>query len=59
MIDPGATRTQMRAKAMPGENPDVLPPPSDIAPLIMHMLSPSYKETAQRVRFQNTTHYKG
>ena len=59
MIDPGATRTQMRAKAMPGENPDVLPPPSDIAPLITHMLSPSYKETAQRVRFQNTTHYKG
>lgn len=29
---PGAVRTAMRAKAMPGEDPDTLPKPADIAP---------------------------
>jgi NAD(P)-dependent dehydrogenase (short-subunit alcohol dehydrogenase family) len=33
-IDPGAMRTAMRAAAMPGENPSMLPDPSDIAPLV-------------------------
>ena len=44
---PGAVRTAMRAKAMPGENPDTLPKPSDIAPQLIDMLSPSLKETGK------------
>ncbi|MEM6556730.1 MAG: SDR family NAD(P)-dependent oxidoreductase, partial [Pseudomonadota bacterium] len=31
LFDPGATRTQMRADAMPGEDPMILPPPEDVA----------------------------
>ena len=31
LFDPGATRTQMRADAMPGEDPMTLPAPEDVA----------------------------
>lgn len=41
---PGAVRTAMRAKAMPGENPDTLPSPSEIAPQLIDLLSPSLTE---------------
>jgi NAD(P)-dependent dehydrogenase (short-subunit alcohol dehydrogenase family) len=34
-IDPGATRTAMRAQAMPGEDPDTLPHPRDVAQAIL------------------------
>src|SRR5690606_9830163 len=30
MVNPGATRTKMRAKAFPGENPETLPTPEDV-----------------------------
>jgi NAD(P)-dependent dehydrogenase (short-subunit alcohol dehydrogenase family) len=39
IIDPGAMRTKMRAQAMPGEDPQELPPPSDLAPLLFHALA--------------------
>lgn len=44
---PGAVRTAMRAKAMPGEDPDTLPTPVDIAPKLIDMLSPSLKESGK------------
>lgn len=44
---PGAVRTAMRAKAMPGENPDTLPKPADIAPKLVDMVSPSLKENGR------------
>ena len=59
MLDPGAARTQMRAKAMPGEDPSHLPNPADIAPLIVEMLSPDYAQTAARVKFRDTAYYGG
>lgn len=43
--DPGATRTAMRAQAMPGENPETLPHPSDIAARIVQLASPSLTRT--------------
>lgn len=42
LLNPGGTKTQMRAKAMPGEDADTLPTPYDIAPLIVEMMSPDY-----------------
>lgn len=48
IIDPGAMRTRMRAEAMPGENPETLPDPSEIAPLILKAASPSYDGIAER-----------
>ncbi len=46
-VNPGATRTAMRAKAMPGENPETLPSPQEIAQKIVHLFSPDLKETGK------------
>ena len=37
-IDPGATRTAMRAKAYPGEDPATVKPPEDVAARILELL---------------------
>lgn len=37
-IDPGATRTAMRAKAYPGEDPQTVKPPEDVAARIIELL---------------------
>ncbi len=39
IIDPGSMRTKMRAQAIPGEDPQTLPPPGDLAPLLFHALT--------------------
>jgi len=44
-VDPGATRTAMRAQAVPGENPMTLPHPDEIAGRIVRLASPSLTET--------------
>jgi NAD(P)-dependent dehydrogenase (short-subunit alcohol dehydrogenase family) len=44
---PGAVRTSMRAKAMPGEDPDTLPTPADIAPQLVDLVSPGLSETGR------------
>ena len=41
LFNPGATRTVMRKKAMPGENPETLKTPDDVAPQIVNLLLPS------------------
>jgi len=51
IVDPGATRTAMRAKAYPGEDPDTLPHPSTAAPALIDMISPNYSGNGQRVDF--------
>jgi len=58
LINPGATRTAMRAKAMPGEDANTLPNPSDISPLIVEMLSPEYKANDTIVSFRETKYFK-
>ena len=49
-LDPGATRTAMRAKAMPGERPESLPEPAAIAPIILAMALPSFMGNGEVVR---------
>ncbi len=39
-INPGATRTDMRAKAYPGENPDANPAPQKVMPLYLYLMGP-------------------
>jgi NAD(P)-dependent dehydrogenase (short-subunit alcohol dehydrogenase family) len=53
IIDPGAMRTKMRAQAMPGEDPQTLPDPSALAPLILHAASPDYDGVAERLVFRD------
>ncbi|WP_019220478.1 SDR family NAD(P)-dependent oxidoreductase [Bartonella senegalensis] len=46
-VDPGATRTTMRAQAMPGEDPQNLPSPQEVAAKIAYLFSPDLKETGK------------
>src|SRR5690606_1513248 len=43
--NPGPTRTAMRAQAMPGEDPETLPHPSEIAAKFLRLASPDLTET--------------
>ncbi|MDP2731919.1 MAG: SDR family NAD(P)-dependent oxidoreductase [Hoeflea sp.] len=49
-VDPGATRTAMRAQAMPGENPDTLPHPSEVAARLAPLCGPGSTETGKLFR---------
>jgi len=56
VFDPGRTRTAMRALAVPGENPETLPHPSEIAARMLKLVDPAVTETgliyqAQHSRF--------
>ncbi|WP_220812828.1 YciK family oxidoreductase [Pseudomonas paralcaligenes] len=44
-VNPGATRTSMRAQAYPGENPANNPSPEDIMPVYLYLLGPDSKGT--------------
>jgi NAD(P)-dependent dehydrogenase (short-subunit alcohol dehydrogenase family) len=44
-VNPGATRTAMRAQAMPGEDPDTLPNPAEVAAKILPLAGPALTET--------------
>lgn len=46
-VNPGATRTAMRAKAMPGEDPETLPSAEEIAAKIICLASPDLQETGR------------
>ncbi len=55
LIDPGRTRTRMRGQAMPGENPMTLPPPDEVAPDIVRMLSPEFEDNGTIFNFSRKT----
>jgi NAD(P)-dependent dehydrogenase (short-subunit alcohol dehydrogenase family) len=45
VIDPGRTRTKLRAQAMPGEDPNTLPEASEIVPHVVELASPAFDRT--------------
>lgn len=49
LINPGHMRTEMRAKAMPGEDPQTAPLPETVAPRIVEMLSPAWTANGARI----------
>jgi len=52
LVDPGATRTRMRAKAMPGEDPETLPAPEDVAPLFVELAEANCTDNGRRISFR-------
>jgi len=52
---PGAVRTAMRARAVPGEDPSTLPPPSVVAAPIIDMIEASYEANRMLVDFDKGT----
>ena len=51
LFDPAATRTQMRATAMPGEDPMTLPAPDEVAAQLVPLLGESETRHGARVTF--------
>jgi len=52
LINPGPIRTSMRAAAMPGEDPDTLDTPDDIAPMFVKMCLPGFQQNGQVLDYQ-------
>ena len=51
VVNPGPLRTRMRAAAMPGEDPETLKTPGDLAPSIVALCSPEFKDTGKLYDF--------
>jgi len=47
LVNPGPTRTRMRAQVMPGEDPMTLPPPELVAEKIVALCLPGFSETGR------------
>ena len=52
LYDPGATRTEMRFDAMPGEDPNTLPAPVEVAGPMIELLEPAETRTGARIAFR-------
>jgi NAD(P)-dependent dehydrogenase (short-subunit alcohol dehydrogenase family) len=51
IVSPGAMRTRMRAAAYPGEDPESVPLPAEIAPLILELSDPGKVPPLETVHF--------
>ncbi|HAK51323.1 MAG TPA: YciK family oxidoreductase, partial [Gammaproteobacteria bacterium] len=47
IVNPGATRTSMRAEAYPNEDPLTLKTPEDLMPLYVYMMGPDSSENGE------------
>lgn len=52
LFDPGATRTQMRFKAMPGEDQNTLPTPDEVASVVPSLLEAEMDEHSRRFAYR-------
>ncbi len=55
LFDPGAVRTEMRGKAMPGEDPMTLPTPDEVAATIPPYLAADCALHGERIEFAKRT----
>lgn len=51
LLNPGPLRTAMRYAAMPGEDPDTLKTPDDLAPHVVRLASPEWSESGKLYDF--------
>ncbi|MBI4921139.1 MAG: SDR family NAD(P)-dependent oxidoreductase [Devosia nanyangense] len=54
-FNPGPLRTALRAKAIPGEDPMTLEPPSVVAPKIVDMVAPDWTENGMLFDYETGT----
>jgi NAD(P)-dependent dehydrogenase (short-subunit alcohol dehydrogenase family) len=52
LFNPGATRTAMRAKAFPGEDPMTLPSPEDVAARLVELVLPAFEKNGELISFR-------
>jgi NAD(P)-dependent dehydrogenase (short-subunit alcohol dehydrogenase family) len=55
LFDPGPARTKLRAIIMPGEDPETLTPPEQIAELVLPLCLPAFTETGRLYDFPSRT----
>jgi NAD(P)-dependent dehydrogenase (short-subunit alcohol dehydrogenase family) len=53
ILDPGGMRTRMRAEAFPGEDPDTLPLPEEIGPMVVELVQGERGLPDETVRFRD------
>ncbi|MDA0339723.1 MAG: SDR family NAD(P)-dependent oxidoreductase [Proteobacteria bacterium] len=53
LLNPGATRTDMRALAMPGEDPNILPTADDVAAVAAKMVSSDWTQNGTLANFRD------
>jgi NAD(P)-dependent dehydrogenase (short-subunit alcohol dehydrogenase family) len=53
LLNPGPVRTQMRAKAFPGEKPETLPAPEELGPLFVELSAASCTLNGEVVSFRD------
>ena len=53
LLSPGPMRTAMRAKAMPGEDPDTLPTAQEVARLFVELADPACDRTGERIDYRD------
>jgi NAD(P)-dependent dehydrogenase (short-subunit alcohol dehydrogenase family) len=58
IVNPGAMRTRMRAEAYPGEDPNTLPAPEEIVPLILELADPAKVPTLDTIHFREWAQIK-
>ena len=58
LLNPGATRTRMRAEAFPGEDPDTLPTPEDVAELVLELGRPDREPPQGVADFREATGWR-
>ena len=51
LYDPGRTATRMRAQAFPGEDPNTLPKPEDVARALVELCAPDLRQHGQLTRY--------
>jgi NAD(P)-dependent dehydrogenase (short-subunit alcohol dehydrogenase family) len=58
LFSPGPTRTRMRALAMPGEDPETLPSPDEVAAQLVEMCLPAFKDNGAIYKYAPTGLFK-
>jgi hypothetical protein len=53
LLDPNIMRTRMRAEAFPGEDPETLPDPSEIGPLVVELAQSNPGLPTDTVKFSD------
>ncbi len=53
LFNPGGTATRMRAQAFPGEDPNTLPRPEDVAPSLAELCMPATTAHGTRVNYRD------
>ncbi len=51
ILNPGPIRTRMRAEAFPGEDPNTLPTPEEVTPLVLELARPDRDPPRETVNF--------